>query len=330
VEPLRGGAETLNRSDLKTAVFSLQLASLSMLDSNSESECNYSTEMRLPLDEIELWFQPVYQLRLGNVLHNEVLVRWRDDSGNLHVAKELLPFVQRVGLMCKLDDLVIDKVLEVMTQMPDITFSVNLSSDSLQDPELQDRIQLGLKQAGVSPRHLGFEIKEEAIANNFEIAAAFMTGIKKLGCHVTIDSFMGEYLPLSRLQSLPVDAVKIDRTIVQNLHADPGSRDLIGAIVQINTVWGWHCIAKGVGDASTLKLVREIGIECAQGYFLKSPESKPAKWVSVTLFVGRVLSILVTLYVIKSAIGIDFFPDRHIWEVIGSALEPLFKFFARR
>lgn len=301
-----------------------------MLDPDSDGEYNYSSNIQPSIDKFELWFQPVYQLRLGTILHNEVLVRWRDDSGNLHTASELLPFVQTAGLMCELDRLVIEKVLEVMIQMPDITFSVNLSGDSLQDPNLVNRIGLGLKQTGALPNHLGFEIKEEAIANNFEIAAAFTTDIRKIGCHVTIDSFTGEYLPLSRLQSLPVDAVKIARIVIQNLHADPGHLALARAIVQVNAVWGRHCIAKSVGDASTLKLVREVGIECAQGYFLKSPESKPAKWISITLFVGRVLSILIALYVIKSAIGINIFPDRHAWEVIGSSLESLFRFFDRR
>jgi EAL domain-containing protein (putative c-di-GMP-specific phosphodiesterase class I) len=301
-----------------------------MLDPGLEDEYECPSDLGLPLEKLELWFQPVYQLGLGTVLHNEVLVRWRDDRGSLRTAKEFLPCFQDAGLMCQLDNSVIGKVLEVMTQMPGITFSVNLSSNSLQDPNLVDRIQLGLKQARVLPQHLGFEIKEESIANNLEIVTAFMTDMRKIGCYITIDSFTGEYLSLSCLQSLPVDAIEVDRTIIQNLHADKSSQALARAIAQISALWGRQCIAKGVGDTSTLKLVRELGIECAQGYFLRSPESKPAKWVSVTLFAGRVLSILVALYVIKSAIGINIFPDQHIWEVIGSSLESLFKFVDRR
>jgi EAL domain-containing protein (putative c-di-GMP-specific phosphodiesterase class I)/multidrug resistance efflux pump len=224
--------------------------------------------------QFELWFQPVYQRRTGTVLHNEVLLRWRDDRGNLCLPQEFLPSLSDAGSLQKLDRTVIHKAADFLAQHPDRSLSVNLSGEGLSDFALLEYIQTILDQSGVDPARLSIELTEATVARDFPTVRAFTRELKNLGCSLVLDNFANRELTLFQCQQLDLDLVKVDGQLVQRLKTDPNGRALTGAILEGIKALS-PVAAKFVTDEVTLQLVEEAGLEYIQGHYLKAPSPEP-------------------------------------------------------
>ena len=112
-------------------------------------------EIRLEADKFELWFQPVYELLTGSVLHNEVLVRWRDKDGNLRQPQELLTALKDTQLLGQLDRIIVKKSIEVLSQNIKVKISINLSNDIFADLDFPDQLHKWLTQYKVAANRLG-------------------------------------------------------------------------------------------------------------------------------------------------------------------------------
>lgn len=241
---------------------------------NSKESPNLPRTDIFETGQFELWFQPVYKLKTGAVLHNEVLLRWRDNHGNLHLPEEFLSSLSGSGTLQQLDQTVIRKAAELLAQLPEQYLSVNLSGEGLTDFTLIEYIQTVLDQSGVNPKQLSFELTETAIAKDFPTARAFTRELKSLGCSIVLDNFASRDLTLFQCQQLAVDLVKVDGQLVQRLKTDPSSRVLTQAILKGVKALS-EVSAKFITDAVTLDLVREVGIDYVQGYHLKPPNAEP-------------------------------------------------------
>mgnify|MGYP005840426377 CR=1 FL=1 len=230
-------------------------------------------------DQLELWFQPVYQTKTGEVLHNEVLLRWRDEHGNLHLPEEFFPTLLSAGTLQSVDRTVIHKATQLLAYQPDRHLSINLSGEGLNDFSLLEYIQTTLDQSGVDPKQLSFELTESAIAKNFSTVRAFVHELKNLGCSIVLDNYASRELTLIQCQQLDIDLVKVDGQLIQRLKTDPSSRLLtkaiLGGVKALSQV-----TAKFVTDEVTLDLVEEVGIDYVQGYHLKPPSPEP-DWTSL-------------------------------------------------
>ncbi|MGB7439662.1 MAG: EAL domain-containing protein [Coleofasciculaceae cyanobacterium] len=224
--------------------------------------------------QLELWFQPVYQRKTGNVLHNEVLLRWRDEQGNLHLPLEFLPSLSHAGMLQQTDRVVIRQATELLAEHPGQHLSLNLSGEGLDDFSLIEYIQTTLDQSGIEPKQLSFELTEAAIAKDFSTVLSFTRELKNLGCSLVLDNFASRDLTLFECQQLEMDLVKVDGQLIQRLKTDPNSRVLTQA-----TLEGVRALsdiaAKFVTDAVTLDLVEEVGLDFIQGHYLKAPSPEP-------------------------------------------------------
>jgi EAL domain-containing protein (putative c-di-GMP-specific phosphodiesterase class I)/multidrug resistance efflux pump len=224
--------------------------------------------------ELELWFQPVYHGKTGAVLHNEVLLRWRDEEGNLHLPQDFLPSLSSSKTLQQIDQFVICQAADLLVQYPDQYLSVNLSGEGWNDFSLIKYVQTVLDESEINPNQLSFELTETAIANDFTAAWAFIRELKNLGCSVVLDDFTSQYLTLFQCQQLDVDLVKADGQLIQQLKTDPGSRVLTRAILEgVQSLT--KVAAKFVSDAVTLSLIEEVGLQYLQGYHLSPPSPTP-------------------------------------------------------
>jgi len=224
--------------------------------------------------KLELWFQPVYQTATGAVLHNEILLRWRDEAGNLHLPQEFLPTLSDKGQLQKADRAVIRKGIELLAEQPDRCLSINLSGEGLNNFELIEYIETLLDQSGVDPKQLSFELTESTIAKDFPTIRAFVRELKSLGCAIVLDNFASRELTLFQCQQLAVDLVKVDGQLIQRLKTEPNSRVLTKAILEGIQALS-QVAAKFVSDAVTLSLVEDVGIDLVQGHHLKTPSPAP-------------------------------------------------------
>lgn len=280
-------------------------------------------EICLTADKFELWFQPVYELATGKVLHNEVLLRWRDAQGNLRQPQEVLTALQNTQLLCQLDRIVVQKSIEVLSQQSKVKVSINLSNEIFADQTFISQLQAWLIHYNISPKRLSFELEEAIICQMQPQAIAFITALQQMGCYVVIDNFTGSYFSLQQLQLLPIAMIKLDRNLVRK-SLSPIQKQLLIAIAHTSQIFKKQCIAKGVDDRYCLKLASDLGVTGVQGYTLSKPQEKPKTFGLVGLFLTRIIALVILLYTFKSLIGIDLFPNRHAWDVISDFIQSIF------
>jgi EAL domain-containing protein (putative c-di-GMP-specific phosphodiesterase class I) len=280
-------------------------------------------EIRLEADKFELWFQPVYELLTGRVLHNEVLVRWRDESGNLRQAQELLMVLQNTQLLGQLDLIVVKKSIEVMSKNIKIKVSINLSNEIFADRDFPDQLHRWLTQYHVAANRLSFEIEEISLQQHQIEAIALIEELQKIGCNTVIDNFTGQHFSLIQLQQLPFNIIKLDRSFASPSLSSV-QKQMAMAIANISKIFQKQCVLKGIDNKYSLKFASDLGVKAVQGYSLSKPQDKPRTVALVGLLIVRIIALLILLYILKSILGIDLVKDHHAWEVIGDFIQSIF------
>lgn len=244
---------------------------------NRSTNNNPIPERIFEIGKFELWFQPVYQVSTGEVLHNEVLLRWRDKEGTLHLPHEVITLLSNAGWLPRLDRLVISKAIAFLARHRTIDLSVNLSESALKDESLVADIQSWLTETGVAPQRLSFELTETAIARDCSAAATAFPALKALGCSVVPDNFTGRELTAARCRQLAADLVKPDLEWLPSLSLtkEPGNQALETAIVPNLCRSTDRVVAKFITDDRRIELVEEVGFYGFQGHYLRVPSPRP-------------------------------------------------------
>lgn len=210
--------------------------------------------------------------------HYEVLIRMLDESDNLIPPGAFIPAAERFNLMPKIDQWVIRNLFESIKSMAlDKTdelplFSVNLSGASLSDEHFLSDIKALLLKYDIPTDRLCFEITETAAIANLAQANRFMAEIKKLGCYFSLDDFGSGLSSFGYLKNMPVDFLKIDGHFVKDIVHDPIDRAFVESINQIGHVMGLTTIAEFVENDIILEMLKEIGVDYAQGYGIDRPK----------------------------------------------------------
>jgi EAL domain-containing protein (putative c-di-GMP-specific phosphodiesterase class I) len=223
-----------------------------------------------------LHYQPIVALGSGAITHHEALVRLADEPGGRLVAPgTFLPAAERYGLVRALDRLVVRKVAALLAerQHAQIVQSValNLSGLSVTDGGMLAHIERELARHAVDPRRLVLEITETAAISDMRRAKAFCDGARALGCAIALDDFGVGFGSFYYAKRLPFSFLKIDGDFVRRLPASHEDRVVVKAIVDVARGTGRQTIAEYVGDEATLELLRELGVDYAQGFHVGRP-----------------------------------------------------------
>ena len=207
----------------------------------------------------------------------EILIRMQDDNGHLVPPNAFLPAVERYNRAPKLDRWILDKVLllladnrNVLSQMDKC--SINLSGQSLVSEGFLPFIVAKLKEYEIQPSKICFEITETAAIANLDQATSFVQSLKDLGCYFALDDFGSGLSSFAYLKTLPVDFLKIDGMFVKDIHNDNVSRAMVKAINEMGHVLGKQTIAEYVENEEILNILKEIGVDFAQGFHAGRPE----------------------------------------------------------
>lgn len=226
-------------------------------------------------EQFELWFQPIHHVVSGDILHHEALIRHRSSEGHLDLPQQFLPLISCAGMAQWLDRLVIHKAVSLLAQEPNLHISINLSKEALCDNTLAEYIQTSAIQYRVKPQQLSFELAESIVSENFQATVEFIKQLKPLGHLFILDSFANQSLTFPKWEKLAVDLVKIDGNLIQKIKTDCSSRFLIETIVKWGHALGQLTVAKSVNNITTSKLVKDIGVDYIQGFYIKSPTLYP-------------------------------------------------------
>ncbi len=207
----------------------------------------------------------------------EILIRMKDDNGRLVPPNAFLPAVERYNRAPKLDRWILDKVLMLLSQNRDVLSqidkcSINLSGQSLVSEGFLPFIMAKLNEYDVNPGKICFEITETAAIANLEQAKSFVQKLKELGCYFALDDFGAGLSSFAYLKTLPVDFLKIDGMFVKDIHNDEVSRAMVKAINEMGHVLGKQTIAEYVENEEILTILKDIGVDYAQGFHAGRPE----------------------------------------------------------
>jgi len=206
----------------------------------------------------------------------ELLLRMRELDGSVVPPGAFLPAVERYNLTQRVDRWVISNALHWLAANPATTqrigrVYVNLSGDSLSDPQLHDFIRAMLDETRVQPVKIGFEITETAAIGNLTRANQLIAELRRLGCAFSLDDFGSGVSSFAYLKALTVDWLKIDGLFVGNIVHDPVDHEMVRSITDIGHVMGKKVVAESVESTAVLERLRQMGVDYAQGHALGSP-----------------------------------------------------------
>jgi len=207
--------------------------------------------------------------------HHEVLVRMRDANQGLLPPGGFIPAAERYGLIVELDRWVLKNTVRwLSTQALDpatLTLAVNISGSSLSDRSFLDYVVDQLHTYSAPARSLCFEITETCAIANYTAAERFMKVLKEMGCQFALDDFGTGLSSFHYLKNLPVDYLKIDGGFIRDLTRHQVDVAMVRAINDIAHVLNTRTIAEFVESEAILSLVRELGIDYAQGFAIGRP-----------------------------------------------------------
>ena len=228
-------------------------------------------------DQFELALQSVIPIQNNNEkLHYEVLLRMLDDDGDVVPPMSFIPAAERYDMMPSLDKWVISNTLKKINEeqrqgKTSHIYNINLSGQTLCDSNILDFIKDQIKSNAVDASTLCFEITETAVIANLSLAIDFINRMKKLGCKFALDDFGSGLSSFAYLKKLPVDYLKIDGEFVRDITHDPMDRAIVSAINDIGHEIGLVTVAEYVENDEILNILKNIGIDYAQGYGIEIP-----------------------------------------------------------
>jgi EAL domain-containing protein (putative c-di-GMP-specific phosphodiesterase class I) len=229
----------------------------------------------LKLDQFVLYCQPVASLkRAVEFPMAEIFVRMREEEHALLPPGEFLPVFQAFGMMPELDRWVLRETIGQGLKGSAVkSFCLNIGRQTIGDPKFLDFVARELRTAAFAPERLTFEVSEAEAGASLVAARRFADGVRHIGARLAIQDFRCDKASLSVLQLLRANYTKIDGAIVRKLRYSAATRSCVEAAVRVVASAGAESIAESVEDEETLSVVRQLGLDYAQGFgiFIPAP-----------------------------------------------------------
>jgi len=244
-----------------------------------EQKLNLAEELRVAVDEgnFVLHYQPQLDLRTGEILAVEALIRWPHESLGLVPPLKFLPIAEDAGLMRELTAWVLAESLAQCAEWRatgrNLIMSVNITTTNLLEDGFTDLVAGLLRENNLPGSALVIEITETSIITDFARSKTVIEHLKTMGIVVSIDDFGAGFTSLAYLSSLAVGELKLDREFITGLSGDGKERDLelVRATIQLGHDMELRVVAEGIEDVATLELLSDLGCDLAQGYFISRP-----------------------------------------------------------
>jgi EAL domain-containing protein (putative c-di-GMP-specific phosphodiesterase class I) len=198
----------------------------------------------------------------------------RGENGEIIAPSSFITAAERFGLISSIDRWVVRRALALLAGQhiePGMRLSINLSAVSIGDNELLELIGREIRQRGIEAHRLTFELTETAAMNDLAAAIDFLARLQALGCATALDDFGVGYSSFAYLKDLPVDYVKIDGSFVRDIVSDGVQLAMVKSMNEIARAMGKQTVAEFVENEDVLRMLGEIGVDYAQGYFTGRP-----------------------------------------------------------
>lgn len=228
--------------------------------------------------EFLVHYQPVVRLETGRITGFEALIRWQHPERGMLAPAEFIDIAEETGLIVPMNRWLLREICQQARVWhsrypsdPHLMVTANLTSKELAQEDLVNSIRLTLQQTAMNPQHVQLEIRETVAMADAENAAHMLDRLKGLGVRLSIDDFGTGYSSLSRLQSLPLDTLKIDRSFISDMDDDHDKREIVRVIVMLGQQLGMKVVAEGTETADQVKYLKDLGCDYVQGFFFSRP-----------------------------------------------------------
>lgn len=249
------------------------------MKSQMEERLRLETDLRHALNrqEIELYYQPLVDLKTGYLVGFEALVRWNHPQGMIPPTR-FIPVAEETGIIITLGTWIIEAACSQMqqwrSQFPQadqIGINVNLSGRQFSQPDLLQSILDIIRRTGLPASCLKLEVTETIAMQNVEETIDILLRLKEIGFKISIDDFGTGYSSLSYLCHFPIDTLKVDRTFVTRMQESPADYAIVQTIVTLSHSLGMKVVAEGIETDIQWKILRDLGCEYGQGYLFAKP-----------------------------------------------------------
>jgi diguanylate cyclase (GGDEF)-like protein len=247
------------------------------------ADVGWMSKLRAAIDNnsFVLRYQPIVDIASGETTHHEVLLRMRAEDGKLIAPDAFLPAAMRFGLMAEIDTWMIENAIaalaEYRNEQPGLCFSINLSVNAFESDNLATFVRTQLTHHSVPAQSIVFEITESVAVRHLKHVEQQIAALRQIGCQLALDDFGTGYSSFNHLKTLTVDYIKIDGCFVRELEDSPVDQKMVRMIAEIGREAGMKTIAEYVQSHAALKLLADLGVDYAQGYYIGRPTVVPSR-----------------------------------------------------
>lgn len=226
-------------------------------------------------ERLEPWFQPILDLKDNQIHHFESLARMRSTNGEIIYPSSFIDTAEVFALITDIDRIIIKKV--ILHQLclckggKSLVHSINLSILDLEDKKFLQFLRTEISRNSIDPKRLIFEITETAAVRNLDMAVNFIRELRAMGCSFSLDDFGAGFTSFRYLKEMAVDYIKIDGSFIRKLAENKHDRLFVKAIADVAKGMGVKTVAEFVENKETVEIIREYGIDYAQGYYIGKP-----------------------------------------------------------
>ena len=226
-----------------------------------------------------LHFQPQLNLKNNRLEGAEVLVRWQHPEKGLLAPGQFFDDIEALNLFSELDSYVLEKTCQTIAKWYEtykrrVPLAINITAVEFQAPNFIKNIQRLLKKYEIPPIYLELEVTENVVITDIDLVMNTITVLQNMGIKVSIDDFGTGYSSLAYLRKLPIDKIKIDRSFIQDVASNDSDLTIVKTMVELSHGLGKRVLAEGVETKEQLQLLRNIGCDAVQGYFISKPISE--------------------------------------------------------
>ncbi|WP_284980170.1 EAL domain-containing protein [Arthrobacter sp. fls2-241-R2A-200] len=229
--------------------------------------------------QLVLYYQPIIRLDTREIEGVEALVRWNHPTRGIVMPDEFIPIAEETGMISQLGGWVLRAAVEQLklwrsdplTSSHNFSMRINVSAPDLQRLEFVEEVREALSASGLDPAALVLELTESAVIQGNALDRYTLSSLQRLGVGLEIDDFGTGYSSISYLRQLPVDAVKVDRTLLAALGSDPSQPALLAAVLQLIRACGLNAVWEGIETEEQADYLLSIGCTSGQGYYFSRP-----------------------------------------------------------
>jgi diguanylate cyclase (GGDEF)-like protein/PAS domain S-box-containing protein len=278
--------ETLLKNSSMALQKVMKESTLSFLfyDEEMNAKSKYELELKSQLhqalkrEEFYLDYQPILNLKAGKVEKFESLIRWKHPKFGLVSPEDFIQVAEKSGLIKEIGKWIFDKAARQlkawqMNGYPSMKMTINLSAVQFNAPNLAEEIIDMVQEIGVSPKSIVLELTETVLLTDYSKIAQTLLKLDAIGFKIALDDFGTGYSSIEHLQKFPISLIKIDRSLMADFPNDTQDISIVSTLIDLAHNLGISVITEGVENASQLALLRDLGCEEIQGYYINRPLS---------------------------------------------------------